>query len=122
MFGIGLPVEAALGEVHGADQLPEARELLAVDVVTQRKRMDRGPGNRAGFETCGAVRAQLAERLPLEQQMGRRFDAGDDAGQLIERAPGALGRGDDLVETLTPLQLPEQGLGQFFASASVSAF
>jgi hypothetical protein len=54
--------------------------------------------------------------------MRLRVDPARDARQLIERKAGAVRGVDDGVERFTPVPLPNQGVSQFFASASTSAF
>jgi hypothetical protein len=53
--------------------------------------------------------------------MRERIGAGGDARQHLQRHAGGLRRRDDGVERLAPVELPDQGVGQFFVSSFSSA-
>jgi hypothetical protein len=53
--------------------------------------------------------------------MRERIGAGRHTWQHLQRQAGGLRRRDDGVERLAPVELPDQGVGQFFVSSFSSA-
>jgi hypothetical protein len=102
------------------DQTHEAVELVTVDAVTAGIAVDRRPGNRACLHPDRPIGRKLAEGFPFEQEMWERIGAGGDAGQRVQR--NACGLGDDLIEGVALVQLPDQRVDQFFPSVVSAAF
>jgi hypothetical protein len=96
-------------------------EFIAGHAIAFGVEVDRAPGDRSAVHAQLAIGRQVAERVPLELQMIERVDPRLDAGQIGQRKPGR-GRGiGDGLERLAPIELPDQGVGQFFASMTSGA-
>lgn len=103
------------------DDFAKTIEIVTDQAVPGGKAVDGEPRNRPHGHTDLAIGRERAERTPFKLQVTEQVGPGRDAGQILQVRSGSRGGLDYRLKTLAPIQLPDQGVDQFFVSAAPSA-